>query len=121
MSSLAAGTLTHRRPGDCPSGGRAAGSGWTRAASLAVGGRLLLGEALMLRKMVSSLAFLAATAGLVWAGWPGAAANSATLINRVDVIAAVVMLAALPWLGRSTPGIPGMPGSRAPGQASSFS
>jgi hypothetical protein len=54
----------------------------------------------MLRKMVSSLAFLAATAGLAWAGWPGAAANSATLINRVDVIAAVVILAGLPWLAR---------------------
>ena len=58
----------------------------------------------MPRKMVSSLAFLAATAaataGLVWAGWPSAAANSATLINRVDVIAAVVVLAGLPWFAR---------------------
>ena len=54
----------------------------------------------MLRKLVSSLAFLAATAGVVWAGWPGAAANSATLINRGDVIAAVVILAGLPWLAR---------------------
>jgi hypothetical protein len=51
-------------------------------------------------RIVSSLAFLAATAGLVWAGWPGAPANPATLINRVDVIAAVVMLAGLPWLAR---------------------
>jgi hypothetical protein len=54
----------------------------------------------MVRRIVSSLVFLAATAGLVWAGWPGAAANPATLINRVDVIAAAVMLAGLPWLAR---------------------
>ncbi len=54
----------------------------------------------MPRRIVSSLVFLAATAGLVWAGWPGAPANPATLINRVDVIAAVVMLAGLPWLAR---------------------
>jgi len=54
----------------------------------------------MPRRIVSSLVFLAATAGLVWAGWPGAPADPATLINRVDVIAAVVMLAGLPWLAR---------------------
>jgi ABC-type xylose transport system permease subunit len=54
----------------------------------------------MPRRMMFSLVFLAATAGLVWAGWPGAAANPATLINRIDVIAAVVMLAGLPWLAR---------------------
>jgi hypothetical protein len=54
----------------------------------------------MARKILSSLVFLAATAGLAWAGWPGAPANPATLINRVDVIAAVVMLAGLPWLAR---------------------
>jgi len=54
----------------------------------------------MPRRIVSSLVFLAATAGLIWAGWPGAPANPATLVNRVDVIAAVVMLAGLPWLAR---------------------
>ena len=54
----------------------------------------------MPRRIVSSLAFLAAAAGLVWAGWPGALANPATVINRVDVIAAVVILAGLPWLAR---------------------
>ena len=30
----------------------------------------------------------------------GAAASPATLINRVDVVAVVVMLAGLPWLAR---------------------
>jgi hypothetical protein len=52
------------------------------------------------RRIVSSLLFLAAAVGLVWAGWPGAAANPATLINRVDVVAVVLMLAGLPWLAR---------------------
>jgi hypothetical protein len=54
----------------------------------------------MPRRIVSPLVFLAATAGLVWAGWPGASANPATLLNRVDVIAAVVLLAGLPRLAR---------------------
>jgi hypothetical protein len=52
------------------------------------------------RRIVSSLVFLAAAVSLVWAGWPGAAANPATLMNRVDVVAVVVMLAGLPWLAR---------------------
>jgi hypothetical protein len=38
----------------------------------------------------------AAAAALLWAAWPGAAGNPATLISRVDVVAAVVMLAGLP-------------------------
>ena len=54
----------------------------------------------MPRRIVSSLGFLAAAVGLVWAGWPGAAANPATLMNRVNVVAVVVMLAGLPWLAR---------------------
>lgn len=54
----------------------------------------------MPRRIVFSLVFLAAAAGLVWAGWPGSAANPATLINRVDVVAVVVLLAGLPWLAR---------------------
>ena len=54
----------------------------------------------MPRRIVSSLVFLIAAAGLAWGAWPGAAANPATLINRVDVIAAVVMLAGSPWLAR---------------------
>jgi hypothetical protein len=46
----------------------------------------------------------AAAAGLLWAGWPGAPANLATLIRRVDVIAAVILLAGLPWLARKVLG-----------------
>jgi hypothetical protein len=52
------------------------------------------------RRIVSSLVFLAAAVGLVWAGWPGAAANPATVMNRVNVVAVVVILAGLPWLAR---------------------
>lgn len=61
----------------------------------------------MPRRIVSSLVFIAAAAGLVWAGWPGTAANPATLINRVDVVAVVVILAGLPWLARRVFGPPG--------------
>jgi hypothetical protein len=61
----------------------------------------------MPRRIVSWLVFLAASAGLVWAGWPGAPANPATLINRVDVTAAVVVLAGMPWLARRVFGLAG--------------
>jgi hypothetical protein len=54
----------------------------------------------MPRRIVSSLVFLAAAAALAWAVWPGAPTNPATLINRVDVVVAVVMLAGLPRLAR---------------------
>jgi hypothetical protein len=54
----------------------------------------------MPRRIACALAFAAAATALVWAGWPGAAADPATLINRVDVIATVVLLAALPWAVR---------------------
>jgi hypothetical protein len=41
-----------------------------------------------------------AAAGLAWAGWPAAAGTVATVVNRVDVIVAVLLLAGLPWRGR---------------------
>ena len=56
------------------------------------------------------LAFSGAAAGLAWLSWPGAPTDPATLINRVDVVAIVVMLAVLPWAaarlrpGRHQPG-----------------
>ncbi len=46
------------------------------------------------------LALAAAVAGLVPAGWPGPAADPATLISRVSVLGVSVMLAGLPWLIR---------------------
>ena len=51
----------------------------------------------MPRRIAYSLAFAIAATGLVWAGWRGAPANPATLINRAGVIATVVILAGLPW------------------------
>ena len=44
-----------------------------------------------------SLGFSGAAAGLAWLSWPGAPTDPATLINRVDVVAIVIMLAVLPW------------------------
>jgi hypothetical protein len=55
----------------------------------------------MPRKIAYSVGFVAfavAAAGLVRAGWPGAPGNPATLINRVDVMATVALLAGLPWV-----------------------
>jgi hypothetical protein len=57
----------------------------------------------MPRRIGYSLMFGAAAVSLVWAGWP-ASANLATLIRRVDVIAAVLILAGLPWLARKIVG-----------------
>jgi hypothetical protein len=54
----------------------------------------------MPRKIAFLLAFAAAVAGLVWAGWPGAPSNPATVTNRADVIATVALLAGLPWITR---------------------
>jgi hypothetical protein len=51
----------------------------------------------MVRRATCWLVFGAAVAGVVRIGWPGTAASPATLINRVDVIAVVVLLAGLPW------------------------
>lgn len=44
------------------------------------------------------LALAAAAAALIVAGWPGPAANPATLISRVSVLVLPVLLAGLPWL-----------------------
>jgi hypothetical protein len=43
-------------------------------------------------------ALAVAAATLAWASWPGAPANPATLIGRVDVIATVLILAGLPLI-----------------------
>ena len=54
----------------------------------------------MPRMIAGALALAAAATVLVWAGWPGTAGNPATLINRTDVIATLLLLAALPWAVR---------------------
>ncbi len=61
----------------------------------------------MLRRIGYPLAFGAATAGLAVAGWPGAPASPATLVNRVEVIAAPVLLAAAGWAARRVFAPPG--------------
>lgn len=61
----------------------------------------------MLRKIGYLLAFGAAVAGFAVTGWPGAPANPATLVNRVDVIAVPVLLAAAGWAARRVFGPPG--------------
>ena len=75
----------------------------------------------MPRRIGYWLAFGAAAAGLVWAGWRGAPDHLATLINRTDVIVTVVLLAGLPWATRKVfgpvrgsrrPGPPGSPVTR---------
>jgi hypothetical protein len=52
------------------------------------------------RRIGGWLLFGAGAAGVVRIGWPGASGSPATLINRVDVIVIVVMLAGLPWAAR---------------------
>ena len=48
-------------------------------------------------RTIAYWAMTAATAAvLLWASWPGAAHNPATLISRVDVVAAVLILLGLP-------------------------
>jgi hypothetical protein len=53
------------------------------------------------RRIGYGLAFAAAAAGLAVVGWPGAPADPATLINRVDVIVMLLILAAAPRVARS--------------------
>ena len=72
--------------------------GWRRLAWLAGGLRLTAREAARGRKHGYRLAFAAAAAGTAWSAWSGPPGDAAIVINRVDVIAMVVILAALPWI-----------------------
>ena len=54
----------------------------------------------MPRRIICILAFAAAAAGVLRAGWIGPAGYPATLLTRVDVIAATTILAVAPWLVR---------------------
>jgi hypothetical protein len=51
----------------------------------------------MARRVTAPLVFGAAAAGVVWLGWRGSPAGPATPASRAGLIAAVVMLAAVPW------------------------
>jgi hypothetical protein len=53
------------------------------------------------RRIARWLAFAAASAGVLWVGWAGPAGHpAATVLTRVDVVAAVLILATAPWAAR---------------------
>ena len=54
--------------------------------------------------MANPLVFAAAAAAAAWSAWSGSPGDSATVINRVDVIAVSVILAGLPWAVRRARG-----------------
>ncbi len=73
-------------------------AGWRRLAWLAGGVRLTVREAMPRRRLGYPLAFAAAAVGTAWSAWSGPPGDAAIVINRVDVIAIVGILAALPWI-----------------------
>jgi hypothetical protein len=79
-------------------------AGWRRLAWLLGGLRLTVREAARRRGLWYPLAFTAAAAGTAWSAWPGPPGDSATAINRADVITMAVILAGLPWAIRRVRG-----------------
>jgi hypothetical protein len=75
-------------------------AGWRRLQWLAGGLWVAAGQGGIMRRAACWLLFGAAGAGVVRIGWPGAAASPATLVNRVDVVVILVLLAGLPWAVR---------------------
>jgi hypothetical protein len=75
-------------------------AGWRRLGWLAGGIWLVATQARTGRRIGYPLAFAAAAAGTAWSAWHGPRADAAVLVNRVDVIAIVVLLAGLPWVTR---------------------
>jgi hypothetical protein len=75
-------------------------SGLRRLAWRAGGVRLIAREALMRRGIGSATLFAVAAAVAAWAAWPSTSASFATPVDRVDVIAMVLLLAGLPVLAR---------------------
>jgi hypothetical protein len=78
--------------------------GWDRLAWLTGGVRFTVREAVLSRWLWYRLAFAAAAAGTAWTAWSGPPGDSATAINRVDVVAIAVILAGLPWITRRARG-----------------
>jgi hypothetical protein len=77
-------------------------AGRRRLAWLADGMRLTMREAALGRRLGYPLAFALAAAGMAWSAWSGPPGDSAIVINRVDVISIVVILAVLPQvIGRA--------------------
>jgi hypothetical protein len=79
-------------------------AGWRRLAWLGGGIRLTVREAARGRRLGYPLAFAAAAAGTAWSAWSGPPGDSAVVINRFDVIAVAVILAALSWAIRRARG-----------------
>ena len=73
-------------------------TGWRQLSWLAGGLRVTVREAGLARRLGYPLAFAAAAAGTVWSAWSGPPGDAAIMINRVDVITMVVILAALLWI-----------------------
>ena len=64
------------------------------------GGLWLVAREVLMNRLIQVLAFAAGAVALVWVGWPGAASNAATSVNRMWVVGIVVLLAVLPLLVR---------------------
>ena len=75
-------------------------AGLARLAWRAGAVRMIAREALMARRIASSLLFAVAAAYVALATWPGSAGSFATVTARIDVVAIVLLLAGLPWLAR---------------------
>jgi len=73
---------------------------WQRLKWLGGGLRLAVPGIVRSRGLWYPLAFAAAATGIAWSAWSGPPGDSATGINRADVIAIMVILAGLPWIIR---------------------
>lgn len=73
------------------------------------GGLWLVTREVLMNRIIQALAFAAGAVALVWIAWPGASTNSATPVNRMYVVGALVLLAGLPPLVRRYAG-PARPG-----------
>jgi membrane-associated phospholipid phosphatase len=79
-------------------------AGWGRLTWLAGGVQFTIWQAALNRRKVYALAFAAAATGTAWSVWSGPSGDSATVINRVDVITVSAILASLPWVVRRARG-----------------
>jgi hypothetical protein len=79
-------------------------AGRDRLAWLSGGMWFTVREAARHRGVGYPLALAAAAAGIAWSAWSGPPGDSATAINRVDVITIPVLLAGLPWVIRRVRG-----------------
>ena len=79
-------------------------AGWDRLAWLTGGIRFTLRSAVLGRGLAYLLVFTAAVAATAWTAWSGPAGDPAVAVNRVDVIAISVILAAAPWAVRRAHG-----------------